>query len=241
MKRLLRRAFSVNPSGWALFGGDDAWFLRLRERCVATDFLFRLRIGLLFPSLRHHLRSDQNRAGSWPDGGGEGGHSQGLDRAQPQREHRPGSRTATLSMTIWATAAFGQQLGQEIINEQQLLNVTKGGTGSSAVQWEPIRRDASAEEVKTQLERAGWDTGAILKNLEGGTTFDVYQRALEPGQVGFMTFPKSGSSAAEPATFLPFSRSRNGSSSSRRGASPTPNELSFVAVFGWEKRHADGT
>jgi hypothetical protein len=42
VKRLLRRASSVIPSGWALFGGGDAWFLSPRGSCVATDFLSRL-------------------------------------------------------------------------------------------------------------------------------------------------------------------------------------------------------
>jgi len=53
------------------------------------------------------------------------------------------------------------------------------------------------------LPRFTCDRGiTVLENLEGGTRFDLYQKAIAPGQVGFMALPKAGKDA-EPATFWP--------------------------------------
>lgn len=106
-------------------------------------------------------------------------------------------------LALWASAAFGQEsLNSELMGEKQYFDLTKGIDKHSAIKWDPVKKDASAEEVKAQLERAGWDTGTILENLEGGTKFDLYQKALAPGQVGYMALPKAGRDA-EPATFWP--------------------------------------
>lgn len=109
----------------------------------------------------------------------------------------------TAGMILCTSLALGQEsLSSELMGEQHYLDLKRDLQGFSAAKWEPVKKDATAEEVKVHLERAGWDTGTVLENLEGGTKFDLYQKAIAPGQIGYMALPKAGKDA-EPATFWP--------------------------------------